>query len=65
MSAIVSRFLIFKEPRLDAKRAREIIEDQYKRPYYKRIDSIYVRPSVITDEAYDLLKKERIAIGFM
>lgn len=65
MSAIVSRFLIFREPRLDAERAREIIEDQYKRPYYKRIDSIYVKPSVITDEAYDLLKKERIAIGFM
>ena len=65
MSAIVSRFLIFKESRLDAERAREIIEDQYKRPYYKRIDSIYVKPSVITDDAYDLLKKERIAIGFM
>ena len=65
MSAIVNRFLIFKEPRLDAERAREIIEEQYMRPYYKRIDSIYVKPGVITEDAYDLLEKEQIAVGFM
>lgn len=65
MSAIMNRFLIFKEPRLDVERAREIIEDQYRRPYYKRIDSIYVKPGVITEDAYDLLEKEQIAVGFM
>lgn len=65
MSVIVNRFLIFKEPRLDAERAREIIEEQYRRPYYKRIDAIYVKPGVITEDAYDLLEKEQIAVGFM
>lgn len=65
MSAIVARFLIFKEPRLDIEHAEALIEDYYRRPYSKRFDCIYVKPSVITEEAYDLLKKERIAVGFI
>lgn len=65
MSAIVARFLIYKEPILDIEHAEALVEDYYRRPYAKRYDCIYVKPSIITEEAYDLLKKERIAVAFM